>query len=469
MNPGQRKWWQRPWRIIPVALLFLAALGAVGYLAASKTGLKRELAAIRAKGLPTNPKELDAWYAKVPVEQNAAIKIIEAHSEFVAAGEGRDPSEISWSEIPHDASLDATTVAILRFHLDRNTKTLRLLREASKLKRSRYPTDLSRSPDVSFTHLVPAKNLAQLARWEAVYQAERGDAAAALEAFRSGFAICHTLAQEPLLISELVRLACLSIQLVGMERVINVARFDEAQLQEIIAILREAADDSRTSLHRAFIGERAFANTGRKYSFEEYEQMIGVGAFLGIAIGGGAGGGNPTTEWPEFLRKAFYYTRRGIGMHDRDHAFYMRSMGKLIEVTALDHPKFYTESEILIANLAAELNQNPIALELSRISLSSMFHSARKEALVIARLRCAEAVLQIERWRTSHNGILPTGTNLIPSVVPVMPNDPLDGQPLKYQPLESQGYRVIAVAASAKDREGKVSKSTQEIDFEILK
>lgn len=65
-----------------------------------------------------------------------------------------------------------------------------------------------------------------------------------------------------------VRLACVSITISGMERVINVASFNESPLRELSTIIHESAEQSRTALQRAFIGERAFANSGRKYTFE---------------------------------------------------------------------------------------------------------------------------------------------------------------------------------------------------------
>ncbi|MGZ8900159.1 MAG: hypothetical protein ACXW3Z_08695 [Limisphaerales bacterium] len=78
--------WLKPTRLVPLVLITFAILGAVAYRFASKSGLSREMAAIRAKGLPTNPKELDAWYAAVPTGENAGLKFLEAYKLFV---EGR--------------------------------------------------------------------------------------------------------------------------------------------------------------------------------------------------------------------------------------------------------------------------------------------------------------------------------------------------------------------------------------------
>ncbi|MGZ8920618.1 MAG: hypothetical protein ACXW3L_06525, partial [Limisphaerales bacterium] len=264
------------------------------------------------------------------------------------------------------------------------------------------------------------------------------------------------------------------IQISGMERVINVVSFDERQLEELIAMVREAAGESRTALHRAFIGERAFANSGRKYSFDEFEQMAGMGALIGVAVIGGGGGvnrGSAIDEWPEFLRKGIYYAGRGIGMQDRDHAFFMRSMGRLIEVTALEHPNFFRESEAISAELSRELNEHPMALALSRMALSSMFGVAQREVVMIARLHCVEAALEIERWRRKHEGALPKEAELAGGVFERMPTDPFDGRSLKYEALGSGGYQVMAVEASEREAQGGslVSGKGRKVAFEVKK
>jgi hypothetical protein len=113
MNPGQRTWWGRPFRAGLAAVLALAAVGLAGVRFASKSGLNREMEEIRTKGLPGNPKELDAWYAAVPAAENAGLKLMEARDVFVEAAKASDPGEVDWTAIPHDAALDAKTMFIL--------------------------------------------------------------------------------------------------------------------------------------------------------------------------------------------------------------------------------------------------------------------------------------------------------------------------------------------------------------------
>ncbi|HEX7860730.1 MAG TPA: hypothetical protein VF773_10415 [Verrucomicrobiae bacterium] len=80
-----------------------------------------------------------------------------------------------------------------------------------------------------------------------------------------------------------------------------------------------------------------------------------------------------------------------------------------------------------------------------------MLNVAPKEALLIARLRCAELALQIERLRLRHNGRLPRADELVPAIYPELPRDPFDNSPLQYE-LLPKGYRILAPAATTHER-----------------
>jgi hypothetical protein len=328
--------------------------------------------------------------------------------------------------------------------------------QAAKMERSRYPIDLSQTTNIT-VHLLGLKRLTLLARWNAVLKAESGDAEGALEALKSGFAIAHTLAQEPLLISELVRMACASIQVLGIERVMNAVRFDEAQLTELAVKVQQATDDSRHSPRRAMIGERAFSNNGHKLAFNEYEQARTMW-----------GTGPNTSAIPEFLRMMLFYSRRVAGLHGRDNAFFMRSLGRMIDATAVGEPEQFVTSEALVAEIERALNEHPIGYELSNMSLRSMLYVPRKETILMARLQCVRMALEVERWRRTHEDHLP-GEDELNSILKDFPRDPVDGTRLEYHPNGHGGYRVIAPAATAAEKKGGVNLKSPGIGFSIEK
>jgi hypothetical protein len=459
MSHGERHiraWWRRPGWMIPLAVVALLVLGIVGARVASKAGLKRELGAARAKGFPTNPKELDAWYAAVPAAENAALKVLEAQSYLVE--ESEELKDFRLSALENDERLDPLFMVRLEEHLRKNAPALKLLHEAAELKRSRYPVDLSKAPNVLFNHLFGIRRLTDLLRWEAMLRAERGDSAGAVKALRSGFAVAGTMGEEPLLISELVRISCVSILLNGTERVVSVAVLREAELVELAETVRKTEESCGRALHRAFAGERGFANTGRRMSFEEYEQMGVAGALMGNA------GVSWMSEAPDFVRKFLYNLRGAIGIHDRDVTFYMRGLGRLID--ASEHPDFFARTELIEAELTAELAKLPYVYLLSGISLPTMFGVPKKEVMLQARLRCARVALEMERMR-ARTGKLPKLEELVPGVFAKVPRDPVDGEALEVREL-AKGYEVVAVGTDTELRK-KRSPSGRAVAFTVVR
>ena len=457
MTPGKTRWWQRPSRLVPVTIGALVLLAFVGLKVSSQTGLQREMKAVRAKGLPTNSKELHEWYAAVPPEENAGLKFLAAHEVYVEPAKGSDPSELDWRAIPHDQSLDAAVMGVLGEHVAENEETLKRMHEAGKFTKSRYTADLGKAPELLLPHLMQMKRLVSLARWEAVLKAEQGDAAGAVAALRTGFSLARTLAQEPLLISELVRMAYVAILLNGTERVLNVAQLNENQLSELAATVAEAAEECRSSLNRAMIGERAFANTGRKFTFEEYESMMSFG---GLAP--------PKEEIPEPLRRLLYSLRLGLGIQDRDYIYTMRSLAQLIEATELEHPALFSAMENLAGEINSELVKHPILYEMSRMSLGSILYVPKKEVILTARLRSVAMALEIQRWRFRNGGRVPRADELVPGVFEKLPFDPVDGKPLQYE-TRAHGFRVVAVGATAAEKKGGAVRIAPDVGFVIIK
>src|SRR5687768_17216060 len=85
--------WKRPGRWIPLAVLTILVVSAVAYRIASGSGVKRQVAEIKARRLPVSPGELDLWYRRVPATSNAALAYLEAYSFFVQPGTN-NPNEI---------------------------------------------------------------------------------------------------------------------------------------------------------------------------------------------------------------------------------------------------------------------------------------------------------------------------------------------------------------------------------------
>jgi hypothetical protein len=163
-----------------------------------------------------------------------------------------------------------------------------------------------------------------------------------------------------------------------------------------------------------------------------------------------------------------FYSRRVAGLHGRDNAFFMRSLGRMIDAAALGEPEQFVTSEALAAEIELALSEHPIGYELSNMSLRSILYVPRKETILTARLQCVRMVLEVERWRRTHGDRLP-GEDELNSILKDFPRDPVDGKRLEYRSNGHGGYRISAPAASAAEKKGGVNLKSPGINFSIEK
>jgi hypothetical protein len=81
-----------------------------------------------------------------------------------------------------------------------------------------------------------------------------------------------------------------------------------------------------------------------------------------------------------------------------------------------------------------------------------MFHLAQAE------LRCAVAMVAVERHRRAQNRWPDALTDLVPTYLPRVPLDPYDGAPLQYRRL-NDGVVIYSIGRDGKDNAGKLDKN----------
>lgn len=144
--------------------------------------------------------------------------------------------------------------------------------------------------------------------------------------------------------------------------------------------------------------------------------------------------------------------------------FHIRGLGRLIEASEQKH--FFAATELVEADLTAELAKHPYVYLISGMSLPIMFGAPQKEARLLARLRCARLALEMERVR-ARTGKLPKVGELVPDVFAELPRDPVDGQALEVRELAG-GYEVVAVGTDTQVRK-KVNPSGQAVAFKVVR
>jgi hypothetical protein len=403
--------------LIFLALLLLAGLLAFRHIPAQ--GVQKQLDAIRAAGHPLSSSELDKWYPQVPDEQNRALLILDAAKHSDSSG------RIALSS---GTSISPDTYQTIAAFLATNQHVLNLLYKTVDLPASRYPIDLSQGPSTGLPHLSQVKGMVQLLRMDAVHQSHLGRPNEALRALRAAFAVSSSLRSEPLLISELVRLASVSITLDALERVLSEQKFTADQLALLARDLTDAEAASRESLFRALVGERAGAISVFKLSSAELARLSAFPSPPGGSMA---------------LKNLGFQLYRASGFLQRDLSTYLELTDRLIASVKLESPRALEEFRKADAQMTRFSTGLGRLAMLSRMVLPALSKAGQKEANIEVRLRCARIVLAIERFRMDHSGALPSSLDkLTPTYLLTLPTDPLTGRPLLYEPQTNRSYRV---------------------------
>ncbi|HEX7010443.1 MAG TPA: hypothetical protein VF184_10700 [Phycisphaeraceae bacterium] len=151
--------------------------------------------------------------------------------------------------------IPAPTLQAMLTAIEQNQKALAKLREAIPLKQSRYPIDLSESIDALLPHLGDLRENARLLSIELHAHVETGDLDAAVESVQASVAVTESLREEPIILSQLVRISIHVLIFADLERALSRRQFSAEQLARIQEALARMEDP--TMMHRTLAGERA--------------------------------------------------------------------------------------------------------------------------------------------------------------------------------------------------------------------
>ena len=411
--------------------------------------------AIRQSGYPASPRELDEWYTHVPDSQNAAVVLVKAFSQPGLADNSSTMTVVGdKTRFPERGHLlDEEAKAELTAVFATNQVLLDLLHSASGLTNSRYPIDLKQGFQVLVPHLAKVKGTIQILTAEALLDVSNDDVEKALGTLRAAGTVANSLAEEPLLISQLVRIASWAIISKRCELILNGAILSDDQMGGLQALFSDA--ESTNAMARGLGGERA----------------SGLGVFIGsrndqISVFGNAS--SPPALKERLRTSIFMGLLKSTGILHRDKAFYLDVMATNVAAAEAPFPE-----RLSLAQQASGAAMSPPSklLIFSRILLPALGKAIQRDGDHTARIRTTQAAIAIERFRLAHNGELPTGLNeLVPTYLASVPRDPFDGQPLRFKRLNKSGYVVYSIGSDLRDDGGsegdpKKQSSAKDITF----
>jgi hypothetical protein len=318
------------------------------------------------------------------------------------------------------------TKALVAQYIADNNEALELLHKAAAIKHCRYPIDLAVGFDAVLPDLKNVRESIKLLELEGLLHAENGEAELAAGSVISSFGLARSLEKEPVLISQLVRVACQAVAVSSLERAINRTEFTDEQLVELGQVITGAED--RSGMARAFAGERC--------------QILSV-----FTESKSLGSGLTSPGIPSGLMLGLY---RAAGLADADAVIYLDLTNDYIETTRLSPHQRQRAATTIEAKIEATSKVH-VLLHMLMPAFSRVITIDLRS---IADLRTARVGLAAQRYRLAVGKLPDTLADLAPTYLEAVPKDPFDGNEMRYKKLEA-GFVVYSINEDLSDDGGK--------------
>ena len=333
--------------------------------------------------------------------------------------------------------------------LTRSEPTLQQLRDAARRPQARFWINYEDGFNGLLPHLAKTKGNAQYLRLRAAALLADGQTEAALADTMLAFRLTDTLRNEPVLISQLVRIAAIHINLLAVWDGLADHRWSEAQLE---ALERELAqEDFLADYQTAMSGERACAT----WTMDLLQRTRNLDSVGGLSEEGGR---SSTGEQLEETVGLIIGRLAPSGWFDQNKL----SLGRMhVEVI---RPLVDQEKQIV----APANSRRTSAVIESRSSHRSPYNlftgmlipaldkACKKFAIAQTYVNLARVACALERYRLAHDGYPETLGALVPQYIDKLPHDIINGQPLKYRRAPGGSFVLYSVGWNETDDGGTV-------------
>lgn len=275
-----------------------------------------------------------------------------------------------------------------------------------------YALDWSKGWAMELPHLAPMRVGARLLAADAAVKARDGSLSEAVEDVAAITKLGNSLHNEPILISQLVRIAMASIGYAAVERNIQ----GEDLTPEQYRVLANAMANPG--------GREAFAN-----SFTG-EGMFGLSAFDSIRNGTFDAMGVRQNNGRERFLYNLYGSAVARPWLNMDQEAYTEIISRVGDAVALP----YYESRPLLDQIEADVNNLPFTRVMSRILLPALARAAEAEARIEAQSDLLRLGLAVEQYH-GQTGRYPADLQEVRGILGAdLPVDPFTGQSFVYHP-----------------------------------
>jgi hypothetical protein len=434
---SRRRWIKRA-----AALAFVLLVCCCGWLLIDREltdkESERELARARAAADASDPdwtwERLNEARPRPPKGKNGA-PLIPMIKQKMPATWGKELAKEEWNEeldVPPNVRYPPAVIEHVRGELAASTDALEIAR---KLQECPFGLrDLELTPnviDIQHEETQTTRTIYDLLRWEAVIAIEDGDPRRAIEALRALLNAARSIGDEPVAISQLVRMAGRGITAAYVERVLAQTS-DAPDLADLQAAL--AADAEDPLLLYCIRGERAMFDR----LLENVQTHVITYENIYRPLRSAEGRSSRT-----------YWQRLGLGRSRAnllaERAYALEWMSQHVEIAR--HPAHEQPA------LFAAVPEIPDQFEVAKLLLPAVQHLAHADWRSVALERCAVAGIACERYRQHHKRWPDTLVQLAPEFLPSVPLDPFDGLPLRYA-KSKEGAAVYSVGKPAVSSSG---------------
>jgi hypothetical protein len=405
---------------------------------------------------PNTLAQWNAWYAEPPEGQNGATFFQQGFEAMqITDADQKDASlpiigKGAWPPLgrPLPPNIKAATAEFSR----RNEAAWEFFQKGMACEQSRYPIDLNQGYNTLLMHLSKLKKAAQMSDMKAMMLADNQQPAETTDALLVGLAEAQSVQQEPVLISQLVRVACFGMEAPALERVLNSEELPPKDLSRLASALATVEEEETAGIGftRALAGERVDTLANFALPPRQLERVLKESDAI--------------KQGPAAAQAAaFKKLTRNL---NSQRAFTEETFNRALVMRQKPFPERLKTGDYIAARAAAAKAKD---YGLCVMALPGLEKQIIREARGLADIRLMQTAIALEQSRSTKGGKYADKlAALSPEFLATVPADPFDGQPLRYRKTAT-GYQLYSIGPDLKDDGGKRESSGKgDLVFEIV-
>jgi hypothetical protein len=379
-------------------------------------------------------EEVEAARTAVPDAENGGL-IVREIPRLLPKG-WPPASTDEFFQVPPPEMYSAAAFTRLEAELKPLEPALDLARRMAWFPNGRLRLEWTRNPIVT---LLPeqqeVRRVTNLLVLDARRHAQAGHMKEAFHSCQAALNGARTLGDEPLIISQLIRIACVAVACQAVERTLAQGEPDPKDLEDLQKMLE--LEDSHDPLTVALRGERGALH--RVFELVESGEL----SMKGLEVGPG----DKPSGFESFLPLL------GINDARAEHPLFLSLMNRHIEAASLPlHQQAAAERDI-----EAQVKSLGWNARLTRLLLPAVGKFGEATRRTHANLRCLLVAVAAERYRRAQGRWLAAPADLVPQFVAAVPLDPYDGKPLRIRALPD-GVVVYSIGPDGTDDGGHIDR-----------